>query len=242
MPKKSPPGPKSGPNRTLLIALGVGAAVVVAIVIGVLALGGGGDDESVDVASVAYLEGIPQERDVLGSADAPVTMIQFEDLQCPVCKAYTEGAMEDIVTEFVRPGDVKLRFVGLAFIGPDSEKALRYTLAAGKQSQLWQYLELLYANQGPENAGWVTDSLLESIATGLGLDWEQLQADAESASVTQQINTMSAEAQAKQVSGTPTFFVQVGDGEPYQVQVNEFSVDAFRPIFEDALSQASQKK
>ena len=238
MPKKSPPGPKSGPSRNLLIALVAGAAVVVAIVVGVLVLGGGGDGESVDVSSSAYMDGLPQARDTLGAADAPVTMIQFEDIQCPVCKAYTDGAQEEIVNEYVAPGKVKLRFVGLAFIGPDSEKALRYALAAGKQGKLWQYTEVLYANQGPENAGWVTDSLLESIAVGLGLDWATLQTDAESASVTQQANTMAAEAQAKQVQGTPSFFLQVGDGEAYQVQVNDFSIDAFRPIFEDALSQA----
>lgn len=241
MPKKSPPGPKSGPNRTLLIVLAVGAAVVAAIVIGVLALGGGDDGASVDASSAAYLDGIPQQGDTLGAADAPVTMIQFEDIQCPVCKAYTDGAQEDIVTEFVKPGDVKLRFVGLAFIGPDSEKALRYTVAAGKQNKLWQYSELLYANQGAENSGWVTDSLLESIATSLSLDWSKLKVDAESAAVTQQINTMSAEAQAKGVQGTPSFFIQVGDADAYQVQVGDFTVESFRPIFEDAASQSTKK-
>ncbi len=236
MPKKTPPKPKSGPNRNLLIALGAGAAIVAAIVIGVLVLGGGGGD-SVDASSAAYLDGIPQTRSELGSPTAKVTMIQFEDLQCPVCKEYTDNAQQDVVEQYVKPGKVKLRFVGLAFIGPDSEKALRYTLAAGREGKLWQFSELLYANQGPENSGWVTDSLLESIATALGLDWDSLKAGAASASVKQQQTAMTAEAQLRQVGGTPTFFIQVGKEAPYQVNPQGFSIEAFAPIFEDALSQ-----
>jgi protein-disulfide isomerase len=235
MPKKTPPGSKTGPNRNLLIALGAGAAVVIAIVVGVLALGG--SDEGIDASSAAYLDGIPQTRDVLGEPDAGVTLIQFEDLQCPVCQQYTEGAMPGIVEQYVRPGQVKLRFVGLAFLGPDSEKALRYTLAAGLQSKLWQYSELLYENQGAENSGWVTDDLLERIATALELDWDKLKADAPGASVTQQLNAMSSEGAALQIPGTPTFYIQVGDDEPYVVQPQSFTVEAFQPIFDDALGQ-----
>lgn len=233
MPKKPAPGSKSGPNRNLLIALVAGAAVVAAVVIGGLLLGG--DDDSVDVSSAAYLDGIPQERAVLGNPDATVTLITFEDIQCPVCKAWTEEGQPGVVAEYVEPGKVKMRFAGLAFLGSDSEKALRYALAAGEQGKLWQFTELLYANQGPENSGWVSDDLLEQVATALGLDWEQLQEDAESAVVSQQITTMSNEAAQKQVQGTPTFFVQVGDDEPYQVQPTSFSVEAFQPILDDAL-------
>lgn len=236
MPKKTPPRANPGPNRNLLIALGAAAIVVAAVVIGVLTLGGGSGGGSIDVSSAAYLDGIPQSRDVLGDPEAKVTLIQFEDLQCPVCQRYTQEAQQDVVTEYVRPGKIKLRFVGLAFIGQDSQKALRYALAAGKQNKLWQFTEILYQEQGPENTGWVTDDLLESVATSLKLDWATLKTDAASASVTQQANSMGQEGVQRQVSGTPSFFLQVGDQEPYQVQPNAFSIEAFRPIFDDALA------
>jgi len=130
---------------------------------------------------------------------------------------------------------VKLRFAGLAFLGQDSEKALRYALAAGKQGKLWPYVADLYANQGDENSGWVTDDLLERLAGENGLDWSRLKTDAASAEVTQEIDATSAEAARRQVPGTPTFFVQIGDGEPYVVQPSSLSIDAFRPILDDAL-------
>jgi protein-disulfide isomerase len=163
-------------------------------------------------------------------------MIQFEDLQCPVCKAYQEEGFPGIVEEYVRPGTVKLRFVGMAFIGEDSQKALEYVLAAGEQGKLWQMADALYANQGDENSGWVTDELLEQLAGQLELDWEQLQEDAASPLVRQQAASMAAEAEQRQVEGTPWFFVQVGDGEPYHVEPSSFAIEEFRTILDDALA------
>jgi protein-disulfide isomerase len=240
-PRKPPPGTK-GANRNLLIAAGAAAAVVLAL-IGASLLLRGGDDSTPDTGggtgiaeAAALLDGIPQERAELGSPNATVTLIQFEDLQCPVCRSYQAQGFPTVVDEYVRPGKVKLRFVGLAFLGPDSEKALLYTLAAGEQGKLWQFQDALYANQGEENSGWVTDALLEEIATGLDLDWERLKQDADGSVTLQQANSMADEANQRQIQGTPTFYVQVGDGEPYQVNPSSFAPEQFRAILDDALS------
>ena len=123
----------------------------------------------------------------------------------------------------------------MAFIGDDSQKALEYVLAAGAQGKLWQMTDALYANQGGENAGWVTDELLEQLAGQLGLDWEKLQEDAASL-VEQQAASMAAEAEQRQVGGTPWFFVQVGDDEPYHVEPSSFAIEEFRTILDDALA------
>jgi len=45
----------------------------------------------------------------------------------------------------------------MAFLGPESEKGLAAALAAGRQDKLWHVVDLLYANQGPENGGWIND-------------------------------------------------------------------------------------
>jgi protein-disulfide isomerase len=237
-PRKPPPRRPDARKRNLLIAAGAAAAVVAALVVVSIVVAGGDDSGTTTTTSggsAALFDGIPQDGDELGSQSAPVTMIQFEDLQCPICRAYQEDGFPRIVDEYVRPGKVKLRFAGLAFLGQDSEKALRYALAAGKQGKLWPYVADLYANQGDENSGWVTDDLLERLAGENGLDWSRLQSDAASAEVTQQMNVTSAEAARRQVPGTPTFFVQIGHGEPYVVQPSSLSIDAFRPILDDAL-------
>ena len=121
-------------------------------------------------------------------------------------------------------------------IGPDSEKALFHVLAAGEQGKLWQYADELYANQGEENSGWVTDALLERVADDLGLDFAKLQADAGSQAVLDQANAMATEASDREVPGTPWFYVQIGDGEPYEVRPSSFAIEEFRQILDDALS------
>ena len=239
-PRKPPAAKKAG-NPNLLIAAGAAAAVVIVLVVASLLLRGGDSSNdassTVDTGAVStLLDGIPQDRAVLGSPDATVTMIQFEDLQCPICRQYQQEGFPGVVEEYVKPGKVKLRFVGMDFLGPDSTKALNYTLAAGEQGKLWQFADALYANQGDENSGWVTDALLETIAGDLGLDYAKLQSDASSAVVKQQAQSMAAEATQRQVPGTPTFYVQVGDGEPYQVHPGSFAVEEFRTILDDALS------
>ncbi len=215
-----------------------GAIVVVVVLVGASLLLRGGDDGDTQTTAGAstLLDGIPQDGDVLGDAKAPVTLIQFEDLQCPICRQYQEEGFPSIVNEYVRPGKLKVRFVGLAFIGDDSAKALRYVLAAGAQGKLFDLSEALYANQGEENSGWVTDDLLEELADQVGLDWDTLQSDAAGSDVQRQAQAMSAEGVARQIQGTPTFFVQVGKGKPYQVQPRSFAIESFRPIFDDALS------
>lgn len=240
-PRKPPPR-HTGRNRNLLVAAGGAAALVVVLVVASVLVAGGGDDETTPQQTTpggvtALFDGIPQDGDVLGAESAPVTLIQFEDLQCPICRQYQEDGFAGIVDEYVRPGNVKLRFAGLAFLGPDSEKALSYVLAAGMQQKLWQYSAALYANQGEENSGWVTDALLEQLAGDVGLDWARLKSDAAGGEVDRLARVTATEAARLQVPGTPAFFVQIGDQAPYAVQPSSFAIEDFRPILDDALGQ-----
>jgi protein-disulfide isomerase len=238
-PRKPPPRRPGTRNRNLLIAAAGAVAVVAVLVVVSVVATGGGDDGSTTTAggSSALFAGIPQQNTTLGAANAPVTLIQFEDMQCPICREYQEDGFSGVVDEYVRPGKVRLRFGGLAFLGPDSEKALSHVLAAGKQNKLWQYVDALYANQGAENSGWVTDELLERLAGDVGLDWARLQQDAASSEVKQEARVSAAEAARLQVPGTPSFFVQIGNGQPYHVQPSSFAIDEFRTILDDALGQ-----
>jgi protein-disulfide isomerase len=241
-PRATPPSGTGPRNRNLLIAAGGAAIVVIALVAASLLLRGGDDDSEVapttttTVSPSTLLDGIPQERAVLGNENATVTLIQFEDLQCPICKRYQEEGFPGIVEEYVRPGKVKIRFAGLAFIGPDSEKALLHVLAAGDQGKLFQFADTLYQNQGAENSGWVTDQLLRRISGELGLDWQKLQTDADGPAALQQANSMASEAEQRGVPGTPWFYLQVGDRKPYEVRPGSFAIEEFRQILDDALA------
>ncbi|MGH3132279.1 MAG: DsbA family protein [Gaiellaceae bacterium] len=181
------------------------------------------------------LEGIPQDGTVLGSPAANVTLIEYGDLQCPACRAYTEAVFPSVVTEYVRPGKVTTEFRGLSFIGPDSERALRFALAAGLQDRLWNVVEALYRNQGGENSGWVTDELVRELAAAIpGLDVDRMFAEAGSTEVTAMIQEAEAYADADEVPGTPTFFVQIGEAEPYMLE-SGIGSDELAAALDDAL-------
>lgn len=231
--------PKGASSRRNLLVPAAAAAIVVTLLVAASLLRGGSSSNGSSSAPgeiEALLAGIPQDRAVLGSPEASVTLIQYEDLQCPVCKRYQQNAFPGIVREYVRAGKVKLRFVGMAFIGDDSAKALSYVLAAGAQGKLWQLADALYAEQGGENDGWVTDELLETLAGQLGLDYAKLRTDASGAAVEQQASSMAAEASQREIPGTPWFYVQVGDAEPYEVRWSTLELDEFRTILDDALA------
>ena len=179
--------------------------------------------------------GIPQRLNVLGNPKARVTMIEFADLQCPFCRGFALDALPAIVREYVRPGKVKLVFAGIAFIGPDSETALRATYAAGLQSRLWNYLDLLYRNQGPENSGWVTDGLLRAVGSSIsGLDVDAMLAARQTAEVDNALVATNQQATSAHVNETPTFFAGRTGATLQRITVSELRPQAFRPTL-DAL-------
>lgn len=164
-----------------------------------LALRGGAETE-------ALLRGIPQEGIALGSPDAPVTLVEYADLQCPYCAQWAREAFPAIVDEYVRPGRVRIVFRGLAFIGPESEAALRTALAAGAQGRLWNLVHLLYRNQGAENGGWVTDDFLHRLGHQVrGLNPERAFAERRTPSVDRELAAAARAAEASGIAGTPSF-------------------------------------
>lgn len=250
-PVPTPPTAKNGRNRSLGIAIAAAGLVAVALIAGsILFTRDSGEDAVVTTGSTpkdttptgttdageTLVAGIPQKGTILGSPEATVRMLQFEDLQCPICKTYTADAFPAIVEEYVRPGRVKIDFRGLAFLGPDSDKALRIVVASGFQNKLWDVVELLYAQQGEENSGWVTDELIDEILAQVpGLDAAKVKVDAKSAAVTKEIAAVQAEATALKVPGTPWFYIGVGLNQPYEIQPQSLTPSAFRPALDDAL-------
>jgi protein-disulfide isomerase len=184
-------------------------------------------------ATQRLFRGIPQTLNALGNPNAPVTMIEFGDLQCPFCREYAVNALPSIVDEYVRPGKVKLVFTGLAYIGPDSETALRATYAAALQGKLWNYLDLLYRNQGPENSGWVTEELLRAVGQSIpGLDVNAMLAARSSPEVDNAIGLSAQQAQSAKVNSTPTFFAGTTGGTLQQIPISSLTADAFRPTLD----------
>ena len=221
----------------VVLAFGGALAVAAALVLVAVVFRDGSDDggDEPPPATTVDFAGIPQDGAILGDAAATVRLIEYADLQCPGCQQYALTVFPGIVDDYVRPGRVKAEFRGFPFLGEDSFKAQRFVTAAGLQDRLWNLQEALYRNQGAENSGWVTDDLIRELAAEIdGLDVDQLFADAESEEVAQAVDDGVAQAEAAGVPGTPTFFIQIGNEEPYALQ-SGLTTEQFRAALDDAL-------
>ena len=187
-------------------------------------------------STAALLDGIPQRGNVLGRATAPVQLVEYADPQCPYCAVYARDVLPTLIRDYVRPGKVQLVFRGLTFLGPDSETALRTATAAGSENRMWNVLELLFSNQGPENA-WVTDELLRSIVVASGADAARVVDARDGAPVTAAIEAWARQARLHGVNGVPAFFVG-RRGAPLQpVSIRGLSAPEFRAALDAALER-----
>jgi protein-disulfide isomerase len=220
-PTRTRPSPSR--NRMLLLAL-AGAGIVAAVLIGVSLLGrdsgsssstptaASGELPTITAAGLAALEGIPQNGLVLGNPKAKATLVEYGDLQCPACASFATSSLPTLVQTWIKSGKVRLEFRGMDFIGEDSTRALRFVHAAAEHGKGWSAVELLYANQGQERTGWVTDDMIRAVSKVLGLDPEAMVKAASSTSWDDEIDRSDAQAKADGVTSTPSFLVKSANG------------------------------
>jgi protein-disulfide isomerase len=192
------------------------AIVVVAVLIVVSQSGNsGGDTNLEDVGLVNnQLQGIPQSGTIVGNPEAKVTLIEFGDLQCPVCKAFSEGPVSEVIAGPVSSGETKLDFRNFTIISEKSIPAGAAAIAAGEQGRGWNFIELFYRNQGTEGTDYVDDEFLTSIAKGAGVPdigkWNQ---ERKSKRVLDEVSRQTEEAKKLEFTGTPSFAVQGPSGK-----------------------------
>ena len=223
-------------RTSMLTRLGVLAGLAVLIVaIAVVAAGGGGggsDKGGSTAASVAELKGIPQSGIALGSPKAPVTMVEFADLQCPFCAQYERDVLPTILKRYVRTGKVRLELRLLRFIGPDSEKLARVAAAASEQNRMWQLVALAYQRQGRENSGYATSEFIDRLAADAGLKRTSAGAAAE-----RQVRESEQAAKTVGVDATPSFLIGPTGGPYARLEPNDLTPGSFTPAIDEALHQ-----
>jgi protein-disulfide isomerase len=212
-------------RRKSLVKVGiisVFALAVVGVLIATQALGG----ESSKVPERV----VTGEGRVLGDATAPVTIIEYADFQCPVCKRAESSVVSEIEREYVQQGLVNIEFRMFPFLGQESWDAAQAADAAREQGKFWEYHDALFNAQGRENAGNFSYDKLVEVAREVGLDVPMFE---ESLTSNKHLEAIQAEvdgARAKGVSSTPTFFV----GETMIVGAQDY--EKFRDAIEHELA------
>jgi protein-disulfide isomerase len=202
-------------KKLLQIAAG-GVFLAVVVVIALIVANSGGDDGGGDASNLQEVQaveklftGIPQEGLVLGSPDAKVELVEYGDLQCPVCKQFAEDILPAVVENQVRSGDVKVVFRNFPILGPQSAPAGAAALAAGAQGKGWQFLDLFYHNQGAENSGYADDAFLTAIAEAVSVpDIDKFNQDRQSEKFEIEVEETNEEAERLGLTGTPSLAIK----------------------------------
>ncbi|HYB24370.1 MAG TPA: thioredoxin domain-containing protein [Solirubrobacteraceae bacterium] len=215
----------SAARRTRLTQLGVAVAVVVvAIVIVLIATSGGsksglqkGNEKNTTVTQISSLiGGIPQSGNALGSPAAPVTLKYFGDLECPICREFTLGALPQIIEKYVRPGKVRIEYHSMETATHEPEVFNTQQVAAyaaGRQNKAWYFIETFYHEQGEEDSGYVTESYLQGIAKQVpGLNLAKWASDRNDSELANEVATDKQIANNEGFNGTPSFLIGKSGG------------------------------
>ena len=211
-------------RRTRLTQLGiVVAVVVVAIVVVLIATGGGGSKSRAPGAAKPRTNTVTDEVSALrrrhpperqrrsASPTAPVTLQYFGDLECPICKEFTLGALPSIIQKWVRTGKLQIEYHSLetATREPEVFKTQQVAaLAAGKQNKMWYFIETFYHEQGEEDSGYVTENYLQGIASQVpGLNLAQWTSDRSNPELANEVATDAQAANNAGFTGTPSFLI-----------------------------------
>jgi len=225
-------------RRTRLTLLGIVLAVVVAGVgVVVLTSAGGGRPKKIAPESgqarqvssqvAALLAGIPQNGNALGQPTAPVTLQYFGDLECPVCRAFTIGALPPIIHKWVRTGKLRIEYRSLetATREPEVFRAQQVAaLAAGEQKKMWNFVETFYHEQQEEDTGYVTEGFIRGVAKQVsGLNLTQWTGERADAALMDQVASDAQTASSSGLNGTPAFLIGRSGGAASQLEPSSFT-------------------
>lgn len=198
------------------------AVAIVAVAIAISSSGGGTPSvklakgaptckNSTDAKICSLLANIPQKGNTLGSPKAPVTVTEYGDLECPICRDFALGVENQLIANDVRTGRVKLVYKSLETATPSPSVFVPQQAAAGAaglQNKEWYYIEFFYHYQGAEDTGYVNQTYLNNLAKHVpNLNFSKWQSDSHDPGLLTQVKTDNSGAIAKGFQSTPTLTI-----------------------------------
>ncbi len=165
---------------------------------------------------------------VKGPQDAPVTIIEYTDYQCPFCKK-VRATVEELLNDY--PG--KIRYAVMNNPLPFHKKALPAALAARaakNQGKFWEMHELIF-----ENSKALDDANLLKMAKKIGLNIEQFNTDRNNEKLKAEIKKEQDQAVKNNARGTPAFFIngkKISGAQP---------LSRFKTAVDEALQRPKKK-
>lgn len=175
---------------------------------------------------------------VLGNPDAPVTIVEFSDFQCPYCRRFWQETVPQLKSEYLATGKAKFiyRDFPLSQIHPGAMPAAEGAECAGDQDRYWDMHDVVFAEQARQGQGTVEFGVadIKKWAAEIGLNMPAFNECLDSGKYRQEVEKDYADGANAGVSGTPATFINgrlVTGAQPFA---------AFKQIIDEELSKAGQ--
>ena len=165
-----------------------------------------------------------------GPPDAPVTIVEFSDFQCPYCQAFSQQTLPLILSTYRDRVRYVFRDFPIASIHPQAQKAAEAAECAFEQGRFWEYHDRLFLHQGA-----LSLADLKTHARAVGLDGQAFERCLESGKYAHEVQKDLEDGLTSGVTGTPTFFingVKVEGAQPFSV---------FQAVIERELARAPRR-
>lgn len=200
-------------NRTIILPA-ISLAGLIGTGMSVTALTGG---ESYDSAGRATATGVPQqqsdpliEQRTKGSAEAPLTIYEVSDFQCPYCRDFAVRILPDIDREYIQTGKAQLVFVNLPLVQVHANAAAahEFAMCAAQQDRFWPIHDLLYRTQPSWASAAEPRGFLMTLADSAQLNGDSLTTCVETGAVRWLVEQEAVALAQRGVRSTPSFIVE----------------------------------
>ncbi|MEM2759905.1 MAG: DsbA family protein [Nitrososphaerales archaeon] len=181
-----------------------------------------------------FLSLTSNDYEILGSSDAPITIIEFGDYQCPNCMRFAKEVKPLLVENYINLGKVKLVFKDFTIYGTDSISGALATHCAAEQKRYWEMHDYIYANQEAINSGWLRADNIKKFAYEIGLEIQQFSACFDERRYNEQVMKNFEDGKSVGVKGTPTFII-VNSSEETQVISGAQPFGVFKQVLDEML-------
>jgi protein-disulfide isomerase len=195
--------------------------------------GSSSSDNPLSLLSLSSNEG---GSPVLGSLEAPITVVDFSDFQCPKCARFVKSTEPEIKKEYIDTGKVAFVFKHFPRLGDDSYSAALASECAKEQGKFWEYHDTLFHNQQAENSGWANKEKLKEFASDIGLDRQQFDSCLDEEKYKPTVERDLAMVKELDFHTTPSFLIIKSDGTEMEVLTGAHPFPSFKALIDKKIS------